>query len=44
MRNGLLAGLAVLAIGDPAGAKVIGTAVSVVVLGAITYAAVRAAQ
>jgi hypothetical protein len=44
VRNGLLAGLAVLATGDPAGAKVIGTAFSCVVLGAITLVAVRAAQ
>jgi uncharacterized membrane protein YphA (DoxX/SURF4 family) len=44
VRNGWLAALAVVAIGDPAGAKLIGTAVSCVVLGAITVVAVRAAQ
>jgi hypothetical protein len=44
VRNGWLAALAVLAMGDPAGAKVPATVVLVVVLGAITTAAVRSAH
>jgi hypothetical protein len=44
VRNGLLAGLAVLAIGDPAGARVIGTVVCCIALGAVTFVVVRAAQ
>ena len=44
VRNGLLAGLAVLAIGDPAGADAVATVVLVVVFGAIATLAVRAAR
>jgi hypothetical protein len=44
LRNGVLAGLAVLAIGDPAGADALGTIVLTVALGAIATVAVRAAH
>jgi hypothetical protein len=44
LRNGLLAGLAVLATGDPSGAKLLATAALTVLFGAITGAAVYAAR
>jgi hypothetical protein len=44
MRNGLLAALAVLSIGDPSGAKVLATAGLCVLFGALAGAAVRAAR
>jgi len=44
LRNGLLAGLAVLAIGNPAGAKLAATIILGVALGALAVAAVRASQ
>jgi hypothetical protein len=44
VRNGVLAGLAVLAIGDPSGASVWATVALVVVFGVIAAVAVRAAN
>jgi len=44
VRNGVLAGLAVLAIGDPAGADALATVVLTVAFGAIATIAVRAAH
>jgi hypothetical protein len=44
LRNGVLAGLAVLAIGDPAGANAVATIVLIVVFGAVAIVAVRAAH
>jgi D-serine dehydratase len=44
VRNGVLAGLAVLAIGDPAGAGVAGTIVLTALFGVVAAVAVRAAH
>jgi hypothetical protein len=44
LRNGVLAGLAVLAIGDPAGANAVATIVLIVVFAAVATVAVRAAH
>lgn len=44
VRNGLLAALAVLAIGDPAGANAVATIVLIIGFGAIAASAVRAAH
>jgi hypothetical protein len=44
VRNGILAALAVLAIGDPSGASMVATAGFVVVLGAVAAVVVRASR